>query len=184
MKHYIFLIIGTIFICQHALAITLQPIDCRSVTSCPSGQERTCIPASHCPGGEVCTCTIPMITCDSSNCTSDTSWTTGNTGYVYKKQRACDFSLFAAGSCNVTNTIRGCAAGYYGKSNSTGTSGCTQCPPHPDATTGTFYTLYPLAGNSGTTQADCGFRPGVLTRTFSNTKGTYRYTDTCYYSVD
>ena len=177
MKHYILFALAAILIHQNANAISVQ-LDCRSQLSCTNGMVLTCMDAPHCPGGQICNCTLPIITCDASNCTDDTTWTTGNTGYVYKKQRACNTNNV----CTTTNTLYACAAGYYGTSNSTGTSGCNQCPQHLDSGASSV-TRYPRAGTNGTTMADCGFRPSSSS-SFSNDKGTYKYTGVCYYSVN
>lgn len=101
--------------------------------------------------------------CDSSNCQNDTSWSTIRSGYQRKIARRCSNNI-----CVETNTYR-CASGYYGTSTN-GTSGCNRCP---------LYNGYYGSSNAGTTSISGCYQPA--NRSFSDTSGTFVYTQNCYY---
>ncbi len=67
------------------------------------------------------------LTCTSSNCKSDTSWSAAGTGYQQLATRSCSDST----TCKTTYSYR-CAAGYYG-STTNGTSGVQMGARRPRA---------------------------------------------------
>lgn len=75
-----------------------------------------------------------------------------------------------------------CTQGFYGTSNMSGTSGCTQCPQVGVADGGS-YLIYvsgktPAAGN-GYSITDC-YAPN--TYEYIGTGGNYVFTEICYYT--
>ena len=65
-----------------------------------------------CGGGTInATYNTCLLTCTTSNCKSDTSWSAAGTGYQKKANRSCSDST----TCKTTYSYR-CAAGYYGSS--------------------------------------------------------------------
>ena len=114
-------------------------------------------------------CTVQYRTCEEnctgcSNCTSDTSWSAGNTGYEKKVTRTCNCN-----TCNASTQYR-CAAGYYGSSTN-GTSGCTRCP----SSGGTYGT----STASSTSITSCYIPSGV---SISDSLGAFTFTSNCYYT--
>ena len=101
-----------------------------------------------------------LLTCTTSNCKSDTSWSSYGTGYQRKANRSCSDST----TCKTTYSYR-CAAGYYGSS-SNGTSGCSPCPSGGTSSAGT------------TSATGCYIPSGT---TGSDSTGTYKYTSNCYW---
>ena len=99
-------------------------------------------------------------TCTSSNCKSDTSWSTLDTGYQQMVTRLCTDDT----TCTEKYQYR-CAAGYYGSSLD-GVSGCTICPG--DGTS--------VAGS--TSKNNCYIPSGYQG---SDSGGTYKYTSNCYW---
>ena len=99
-----------------------------------------------------------------SNCTSDSDWSAGNTGYQKKTTRTC-----SCNTCNEITTYR-CAPGYYGTSTN-GTSGCTICPT-ANSMTGTS-----AAGS--TSQTSC-YIPSDTSN--NDSAGIFTFTENCYYS--
>lgn len=113
-----------------------------------------------------CTNTVKYTTCECncSNCTSDTDWSAGNTGYQKKVTRTCSCASGTA-TCVATTSYR-CAAGYYGTS-SNGTSGCTKCPNSGNSS------------NGSTSITSCCMPSGS---SFSDTTGTGSFTAQCCYT--
>lgn len=98
-----------------------------------------------------------------TDCTSDTTWSAGNTGYEKKVTRTCNCS-----TCNASTEYR-CAAGYYGSSTD-GTSGCTRCTSS-DGIYGT--------SNAGSTAITSCYIPAGTTG--SDSTGSFIYDGDSYY---
>ncbi len=120
------------------------------------------IPANNC---------IPDCT-GCSNCTSDTSWSAGNTGYEKKVTRTCNCN-----TCTATTSYR-CAAGYYGSSTN-GTSGCTRCPASDVYTTAALLTKIYGTSIAGTTVMTSCYIPAGTT--FYDNTGSGTYEEASYY---
>ena len=84
-------------------------------------------------------------------------------------------------SCSKRTSYR-CKQGFYGTSNLSGTSGCTQCPKVGLAYNGSYLTYVsgktPAAGN-GYSITDC-YTP--TTYEYIGTGGNFVFTENCYYT--
>lgn len=98
-----------------------------------------------------------------TNCTSDTTWSAGGTGYVKKVSRTC-----TSGSCVVSHTDYQCAAGYYGAATRDSIPTCTRCPTE-NGVTGT-------SAQNTTSRDGCCLPLGT---TFNNGLGSVRIVGTC-----
>ncbi|MBD5389387.1 hypothetical protein HDR63_03995 [bacterium] len=103
--------------------------------------------------------------CSSSNCSSDSSWSSGGTGYQKKVNRGCSNN-----SCVTTSTSYRCAAGYYGAATTNTVPTCTRCPT-VDGVTGT-------SADGATSQSGCYIPSGT---TGNDTTGSFTYTANSYY---
>ena len=146
----------------------------RQCKSCASGYSQIDYTPPEC--GTLQPTTIKICGCSCNNCTSDTTWTAGNTGYEKKVTRTCDCSSGTA-TCTATTSYR-CAAGYYGSS-SNGTSGCTQCPEATNIYTNTALTAKARGTSSAgsTSASQCYLQSG----TYYDSTGKFEYTSSCYY---
>ncbi|MBD5388985.1 hypothetical protein HDR63_01890 [bacterium] len=96
---------------------------------------------------------------------SDSSWSSGGTGYQKKVNRGC-----SNGSCVATSTSYQCAAGYYGAATTNTVPTCTRCPT-VDGVTGT--------SPAGATAATGCYIPSGTTG--SDATGAFTYADDSYY---
>ncbi len=139
---------------------------CSCITSCNrcnSGFAKVSKTLEGCSGITYNTCE-----CTCSNCTSDTSWSAGSTGYQKQTTRWCE-CYAGTPTCNTSTEYR-CAVGYYGSSTN-GSSGCARCP----ASSGTYGTT----ASAGTTSVSGCYIPAGSS--FSDSTGSGTYTRDCAY---
>lgn len=139
-----------------------------SCTGCKSGYSLLAVSQNlTCDGNiisaEYNTC---VETCSSSNCKSDSTWTTIRTGYQRLVKRSCASNT----NCQETPSYR-CASGYYGTS-SNGSTGCTLCPSFNG-----IKALSAAGANSSITK--CYVPDGTVG---TDVTGTFKYTYACYYT--
>ena len=151
-----------------------------SCTTCPSGFNKVAksITVPGCSNAILYyDCEAPCLECPDCESTDWTS-TEARGGYEKKVTATCNKTLCL---CRKTTSYR-CKQGFYGTSNSLGTSGCTQCPQVGVADSGS-YLIYvtgetPAAGN-GYSITDC-YAPN--TYEYIGTGGNWVFTENCYYT--
>ena len=120
--------------------------------------------------------------CTSSNCVSDTAWTTYNATYLKKTNRSCSSDKT---TCNET-TIYKCNQGYYGKNTQTKPNGCNECPKYIVGTT-RYATTTPSQGATTVEQCYVVAEDGVTE--FTDDTGIYVMSpysvplNACYYDL-
>lgn len=133
-----------------------------SCDSCASGYKKQ-VASTSCGNITVYECVRDCSGC--SNCTSDTTWSAGNTGFEKKIIRACNCN-----TCVASISYR-CATGYYGSSTN-GTTGCMSCK---DETNNSYATS--AAGSTAKTSC---YIPASIS--LSDDMGAYTFTNNCYYT--
>ncbi|MBN1325104.1 MAG: hypothetical protein JW974_02710 [Alphaproteobacteria bacterium] len=152
--------------------------------TCQSGFTKTLISGLGC--SNVYNCIENCTGC--TNCT-DIGWTAYNAGYERYTDKTC-----VCNTCNITYSYR-CSAGYYGTSNSIGTSGCIVCPANATCPGGNASTFFCISGyyKNGTVCTICpsggSSLPGSTSITSCNISsgddesGIFEYDPNCYYSL-
>lgn len=119
---------------------------------------------------------FPICQCICNNCTSDTDWSAGNTGYQRRMKRLCNCSSGTA-TCESKYEYR-CVAGYWGTS-SNGTSGCSPCPGWSGVYTNSARTTNVRGTSSvGTTEITGCY---VASGTYYDATGTFKTNGNCPY---